>query len=203
MYEGLLPDLVVSRETMATLKSLEALLIKWNPAINLVAKSTIPSVWTRHIVDSAQLFQSVPFNDWVDLGSGGGFPGLVIATLAREFNMLAKITLVEVDQRKATFLREAVRSLGLTADVISERIEVLEPMGADVLSARALAPLDVLCGFADRHLKREGIALFPKGAGWKAEVDAARLNWHFDLDAKPSLTDSAAVVLQLKGIRHV
>lgn len=203
MSVELLPNLSVSRETFDTLKSLETLLSKWNPAINLVARSTIPSAWTRHIIDSAQIFPTMAFDTWVDLGSGGGFPGLVIAALSREFYPSAKITLVEIDQRKATFLREAARSLGLTADVLCERIEGLAPLSADVLSARALAPLDVLCGYADRHLNTRGVALFPKGAGWRAEVDFARRNWMFELEAISSKTDSEAVILQLKGIRHV
>lgn len=195
-------ELNVSRETWEKLERLSALLAKWNPAINLVSKSTIGSAWQRHIVDSAQLFPQSRFLHWADLGSGGGFPGLVIAVIASELNPEARFTLVEVDQRKATFLREAARELGVSPEVLTERIESVAPLNADVLSARALAPLDGLCGFATRHLVADGVALFPKGASWRAEVDDARRNWTFSLDVLPSQTDRQAVVLKVKEIQH-
>ncbi|MCC6863223.1 MAG: class I SAM-dependent methyltransferase, partial [Rhodobacteraceae bacterium] len=143
------------------------------------------------------------FSNWVDLGSGGGFPGLVIAILSRELCPAAKVTLVEADLRKATFLREAIRFLDLTACVITERIEHLSQMNADILSARALAPFNLLCGFADRHLAEGGFALFPKGAGWRSEVEIARKHWNFNLEVCLSKTDSSAVVLKVRGLRHV
>ncbi len=199
----LIPGLAVSRETEAKLRALEQMLAKWNPAINLVAKSTVASAWSRHILDSAQLFMNRPFSTWADLGSGGGFPGLVIAAIAAEKQPAATIILVEVDQRKAAFLREAARQLGLSVTVKVERIEALEPLDADVLSARALAPFKDLCAFADRHLVSGGVAVFPKGAGWRAEVEAAQGAWSFVLDAVPSQTDAASVVLLVKEIKHV
>ena len=195
----------VSRETEQRLRALEALLSKWNPAINLVSKSTISSAWDRHILDSVQIFAgSGPFRTWVDLGSGGGFPGLVVGVLAAEKRPDARIILVESDQRKATFLRQAARELGLTrVQVIAERIEVIAPIGADRLSARALAPLTDLCGYAAHHLLPEGTALFPKGATWRAEVAEARKSWKFDLEVRPSLVESGSVVLVMKAISHV
>lgn len=197
------PDLHVSRETEDKLRRLVALLAKWNPAINLVSRSTINAVWDRHILDSAQLYPLKPFRNWVDLGSGGGFPGVVVAVIAAELNPDAQFTLVEVDQRKATFLREAARDLAITVQVVTERIEAVAPLNADILSARALAPLDGLCGYASRHLARNGEALFPKGAGWRSEVEEARKNWTFALDVIPSRTDPQAVVLKVKEIAHV
>lgn len=199
----LLAGLDVSRETIEKLKSLEALLGKWNPAINLVSRNTIGAAWSRHILDSAQLFQIAPFRVWADLGSGGGFPGLVVAVLAAELAPDAKVVLVEADQRKATFLREAARNLGVAAQVDAHRIEEVEPLAADVLSARALAPLTVLCGFAGRHLGPGGTAVFPKGQNWQAEVDEARKRWKFDLDVRPSLVEASSVVLVMKAIVHV
>lgn len=197
------PDLSVSRETAEKLRGLSALLAKWNPAINLVSRSTIGSAWERHILDSAQLYPQHHFGHWVDMGSGGGFPGLVIAVIAAEMNPEARITLIEVDQRKAAFLREASRELGVSPNVITERIESVAPLNADMLSARALAPLDGLCGFAKRHLAQRGEAVFPKGASWRTEVEDARRNWTFTLEVVPSQTDPQAVVLKVKEINHV
>lgn len=197
------PDLHVSRETEEKLHRLAALLAKWNPAINLVSRSTINAVWDRHILDSAQLYPLQPYRNWVDLGSGGGFPGVVVAIIAAELNPDAQFTLVEVDQRKATFLREAARELAITVQVVTERIEAVAPLNADILSARALAPLDILCGYAARHLAPNGEALFPKGAGWRSEVEEARKNWTFALGVAPSRTDPHAVVLKVKEIAHV
>lgn len=205
MSEGALSRLGVSRETTDRLKSLEALLAKWNPAINLVAKSTIAEAWDRHILDSAQLYGHAParVSHWVDLGSGGGFPGLVIAALAQELDPARRVALVESDQRKATFLREAARQLGLTVSVLADRIESVPPLGADVLSARALAPLTTLCGFAQRHLAPEGVALFPKGATHQQELAEAGRDWRFDVTIHQSEIDPASVVLELKAISHV
>ena len=206
MTEISLAGLNVSRETFNRLTLLQSMLEKWNPAINLVAKSTLPDAWTRHIVDSAQLMTLAPASvlHWADLGSGGGFPGLVVAALSAERDPQRRITLVESDQRKATFLRQAARELGLLkVTVLAERIETLSPLAADVLSARALAALPQLCHFALRHLSPTGLALFPKGAQHLDEVAQARHDWHFDLSTFPSDTDPAAVVLAMKAIQHV
>ena len=206
MTQTSLAGLDVSRETFDRLSLLQALLEKWNPAINLVAKSTLPEAWTRHIVDSAQLYALAPqsVRRWVDLGSGGGFPGLVVAALSAQRDPERRVTLVESDQRKGTFLRQAARELGLTnVSVLSDRIEKLAPLNADVLSARALAALPALCGFAAQHMVADGLALFPKGAHYREEVAAARADWHFDLTTHPSETDPSAVVLAMKAIQHV
>lgn len=206
MTEAAIAGLDVSRETFDRLTALVALLQKWNPAINLVARSTIAEIWTRHIVDSAQLYRLAPSQvlHWVDLGSGGGFPGLVIGILAHELDPTRRVSLVEADQRKATFLRQASRELGLTnITVLSDRIESIPPLSADVLSARALSALSQLCGFALRHLSPSGLALFPKGVQHRAEIADAEQNWCFDVSILPSETDPAAVVLAMKAIQHV
>lgn len=194
----------VSRETEERLRHLESLLRKWNPAINLVSKSTLDSAWDRHILDSAQLYAlGSKTGHWVDLGSGGGFPGLVIACLAAGATDPLKVLLIESDQRKATFLRQAARELSLPATVLSQRIETAEPQAADTLSARALAALPQLLAFTARHMSPSGTALFPKGATWQAEVEAARKDWHFDLTTRTSATDPDAVILVLKAVSHV
>ena len=200
----LLPGLNVSRETFERLQALAELVLKWTQRINLISAASAPDIWTRHIVDSAQLFGLEPeFQHWADLGSGAGFPGIVIATLAAEHLPQAKITLVESDQRKATFLRSANRELGLSALILTDRIEALAPLGADMLSARALGPLDALLGHAARHLTSDGIALFPKGRTVDAEIATARTNWGFELDRCPSITDPEAAILRIKGISRV
>lgn len=200
------PDLLdVSRETLERLKTYEALLKKWNPAINLVSKSTLADAWTRHFIDSAQIFGLAAPNArrWIDLGSGGGFPGMVIAILAAEKNPNLKVTLVESDQRKATFLRNVARETGVEAEVIAKRIEAVDPLEADVLSARALASLDQLLSFAERHMCPSGIALFPKGTSHQQELAQANESWQFECDITPSRTQPDAVILSIGGIARV
>jgi 16S rRNA (guanine527-N7)-methyltransferase len=195
----------VSRETFDALKAYEALVQRWTPAINLVSKSTVSNVWHRHIVDSAQIFSVCPASaeKWVDLGSGGGFPGIVVAILAKELSPRLRVTLVESDLRKATFLRQAAQTLGLQATVVSKRIESLEPMSADVLSARALAPLPTLLGYAATHLAESGTAILPKGARYQDEIADARKAWSFDVDIKPSLSEAEAAILVIRNIQSV
>ncbi len=173
-------DADVSRETRARLDHLASLVRKWSPKINLVAKSTLEDLETRHIADSKQLFELVRQADhWVDLGSGGGFPGLVVAILGAEFRPGMRITLVESDARKCVFLRTALRETGVAGDVIQQRIESAKPLHADILSARALAPLPKLLGYAHRHMAPGATALFPKGTNWQTELSEARDSWQF------------------------
>ncbi|TCO73434.1 16S rRNA (guanine(527)-N(7))-methyltransferase RsmG [Rhodovulum euryhalinum] len=196
----------VSRETSARLTRYAALLRKWSPVINLVARSTLDVLEERHLLDSAQVFEHLPSRAqrWTDLGSGGGFPGLVVAILAAECAPELEVDLIESDQRKAVFLRTVAQELGLTnVTVFSERIEDVPPRGSDVVSARALAPLSALLGHADRHLARDGIALFPKGVRHAAELDEALASWRFDVQKIPSTTDPQAVILKIGGIARV
>lgn len=194
----------VSRETIAALEHFAALVQRWTPAINLVGKATVADFWTRHIVDSAQLFRFCPPNAkrWLDIGSGGGLPGIVVAILAKELLSDLCVTLVESDLRKATFLREACRSLQLSADVQSQRIESLASLQTDVLSARALAPLTTLLAYAQQHLASGGVALFPKGSQHENELAEARKAWSFDLDIQPSLSEEKAAILIIRNVRR-
>ncbi len=192
----------VSRETLEKLREFRALIERWNPAINLVSRGGLEHVWDRHILDSAQLFNLKPevADSWVDLGSGGGFPGVIIAILAEMSCSNLKVTLVESDRRKAAFLSQSVRVLGLDCEVEVVRIEDLEPRGASVISARALAPLVDLIGHAKRHLATGGTAIFPKGAGADQEVAAAHKKWKFDLVEHQSQTSPSGRILVLKDI---
>ena len=195
----------VSRETLERLSNLEALIKKWNPTINLVARSTLTDIWSRHFADSAQIFSFAPENSdhWADFGAGGGFPGLVVAILALETRPELHISLVESDLRKSAFLGTAIRDLGLSARVIAERIEDIAPLDCDVLSARALAPLPKLLGFSEGHLREDGVALFPKGARWQEEVASARENWSFGIESWPSQVDPNGKILKITGVRRV
>ena len=194
----------VSRETLERLFSFCDLVEKWNPAINLISKSGIAEIWNRHIIDSAQLFQQMPdrAREWCDLGSGGGFPGIVLAILAKQLQPNAQVILVESDRRKSVFLAQASRLLDIDVRVKTQRIEELEPQNADVLSARALAPMSDLCGYAYRHLKPDGVAIFPKGAAAQLEIEQAQKLWRFDYSLTQSYTDPTAHILSVRGIRR-
>jgi 16S rRNA (guanine527-N7)-methyltransferase len=195
----------VSRETVDRLEHFHALLQKWSPRINLVAPSTLADARERHIVDSAQVFALAPRDatTWADLGSGGGFPGLVVAILARDLAPDMRVTLIESDQRKCTFLRTVLRECEVAARVITQRIEALDPLATDVLSARALAPLPLLLEFAERHLKPGGLALFQKGAQWENEVTEARRQWQFRANPVTSITEQKSVILKIEGVSRV
>ncbi|ARO15693.1 16S rRNA (guanine527-N7)-methyltransferase [Ketogulonicigenium robustum] len=200
----LLEGVSVSRETLGQLRDFSALVLKWTQKINLISSASEEEIWQRHILDSAQVYAAIPagfsWNTWADFGSGGGFPGIVIAILASETDK--NIILVESDQRKSTFLRTAIRTLGLTnVRVESRRIEDLAPLNADVISARALAALDMLCAFAAPHLADGGICLFPKGRRAPEEIVAARASWTFDLHEIPSQSGDGTI-LRLEGLTH-
>lgn len=191
---------VVSRET-ELLEIYAALLRKWNPAINLIAPNTVAEIETRHIADAKQLVEisASTAASWVDLGSGGGLPGLVVAISKPD----CSVTLVESDQRKAAFLRNAVREMALkNVTILNARIEAVDRLDAANVSARALAPLPQLMAYVDRHLASDGIAWLMKGRNWQAEVAEARKTWQFDLKAYPSTTERDAAILEITGIRH-
>ncbi len=195
----------VSRETFEKLDAYVELVLKWNPRINLVSKSSAEQIHDRHIADSLQLAEGFTeeVETWVDLGSGGGFPGLVLAILAAERPLARRFVLVESDARKSAFLAQVSRVLALPVTIKTERIEKLEPQNADVLSARALASLTELCGFAARHLKPGGLAVFPKGASFQQEIDDAKKLWSFDVTIKTSATNPDSAILSLWNIKHV
>ena len=195
----------VSRETLPLLQCFAARVEQWNPRINLVSRHSLSDLWTRHILDSAQLFafRKPEARHWVDLGSGGGFPGIVIAILARIEMPEMRISLVESDGRKAAFLQTVAQELDLHAAIHVKRAEALPPLGADMLSARALAPLPRLLGLADRHLASDGRALFPKGAQHDKEVASSLASWRFNLQKVPSRTDRTAAILLIEGITRV
>lgn len=196
-----LPD--VSRETLARLEALVALLVRWQRIKNLVAPSTLDTVWQRHVLDSLQIVRLAPdARRWVDLGSGAGFPGLVVAAALADTDG-AIVHLVEANGRKAAFLRSAARELGLPVSVHPDRIEaVAAKLGTDfdVVTARALASLPKLLGLMQPLMGPETHALLHKGADFAAEVAEARTGFGFDLVEHESLSDPAGRILDISGV---
>jgi len=194
----------VSRETVEKLEAFEKLVVKWTQKINLIAPSTISDIRNRHTLDSLQLFAvRDDLGSWLDLGSGGGFPGIVIAIALQEHSSSAAVTLVESDNRKCVFLRQAARQLDLSINVLNTRTEQLEKHNSKTVTARALAPLPKLIGYAQPHLDPDGVLLTPKGQNWKKEVEAAQVRWSFDYDVVKSESDENAVVLKLSNIEQI
>jgi 16S rRNA (guanine527-N7)-methyltransferase len=193
----------VSRETVERLQTYVELLRKWQRSTNLIAPSTIPSIWNRHVADSAQLVALFPDAlRWIDLGSGGGFPAVVVAILlaGREG---AVVHLIESDQRKCAFLRQAIRATGAPAEVHTGRIEALlaiwrEPL--DVVSSRALAPLTRLFGLSEPLFQAGAKGAFHKGLDFEEEISEASKSWDADLVIHRSKTESAGVILE---VRHL
>jgi 16S rRNA (guanine527-N7)-methyltransferase len=198
----LLPGLGVSDATLDSLRAFDQALRKWSVAINLVSPATLSESWDRHILDSAQIFQLAPSGTrhWADLGAGGGLPGLVIAILARGSGM--RVSLVESDRRKGAFMAQQIAAQGLDAQVLTTRAEALAPLNADVVSARALAPLPRLLPMVARHLAPGGTALLPKGRRWATEQAEARADWSYDLDDLPSVIDPEARILRMTNVRR-
>lgn len=198
----------VSRETMALLDMFVEILLPWTQKTNLIARSTIPAVWTRHVADSAQLLALAPkAKTWVDLGSGAGFPGLVIAC-ALAGRPGAAVHLVESNGKKATFLREVVSRIALPATVHHVRIEDFVKnfrTRADVVCARALAPLDELLRLAHPLVQNGVPALFPKGQDIEVELTEASKYWNIEAELIPSKTNEQAriVVVRKLARRHL
>jgi 16S rRNA (guanine527-N7)-methyltransferase len=176
------------------------LVVRWNSRINLVGRADIGKLHERHILDALQLADFVPpgILRAVDLGSGAGFPGLVLAIATG-----VHFDLIESDQRKAAFLREAARITAAPAKVHACRIEVASVAPADLVTARALAPLPDLLPLAHRFLSDRGVALFPKGASADQELTGAAAKWNMRIERFPSQTDAAGVILRLSEVRSV
>ncbi|MCG8503391.1 MAG: 16S rRNA (guanine(527)-N(7))-methyltransferase RsmG [Sphingomonadales bacterium] len=191
----------VSRETLDRLKCYAALLEKWQARINLVANSTLPELWRRHFLDSAQLLPLVratgaePVETWLDLGSGAGFPGLVLAIMGA-----GEVHLAESDQRKGAFLRQVIRETGANAVVHTARIEALTPRRPDVITARALAPLDRLLPLAARHMRKESEIWLLKGQHVEEELTQASISWNMQLEEFASQSDPLGRILRIRGL---
>jgi 16S rRNA (guanine527-N7)-methyltransferase len=193
----------VSRETSAQLDRFVELLLTWQSHTNLIARSTIPVLWTRHIADSLQLLDLAPHAKvWVDLGSGAGFPGLIVASALTETDG-AQVHLIESIGKKANFLREAVRITGAPAAVHAMRVEDFvdkAPESVDVVTARALAPLPKLLSLAYPLLRKGALGLFPKGQDVASELTEAAKYWKIDASLIASRTDEKAQIIVVKRL---
>lgn len=187
----------VSRETLARLEAYAELLARWSARINLVGSTTLADLWRRHMLDSAQLQPLVPDDakTLIDLGSGAGFPGLVLAILGAR-----GVELVEADSRKAAFLREAARITEARVAIRACRIAAVPPHAVDVVTARGLAPLDRLLDLAAPFVAPGTLCLFPKGERAAQELTLARRRWTMDAAVHASIADPRGVVLRLQGI---
>lgn len=195
----------VSRETTQQLMVYESLVIKWQAHINLIANATLAALWTRHILDSAQVFALKPqAKKWCDIGSGGGFPGIVIAVFLKG-KPECHIDLVESNSKKASFLRTVIAELDLPATVHNCRIEdvyddIWQP---EILTSRALASLDNLLALGKPWLSQKTIGLLQKGRDYEIEIEYANANWTFDLVKHKSEIDQQSVILEIADVQSL
>ncbi len=204
----------VSRETIGRLETYADLLKQWQRTINLVAPKTLDDVWHRHFADSAQLYRLIPEHarELVDLGSGAGFPGLVLAIIGAEQSSSSdrsdalRVRLVESDTRKAAFLRDVTRRTGIAVDIMSTRIESITNSASlasvDVVTSRALAPLPRLLELSEPLFASDTVGLFLKGKAVNDEIDAAQRTWSFDLALKESVTDADARIAVISHLKR-
>jgi 16S rRNA (guanine527-N7)-methyltransferase len=193
----------VSRETLARLKAYADVLVDWNARHNLVAKSTLPDLWQRHFWDSAQLAPLIPSasRSLADLGSGAGFPGLVLAAMLPGLS----VTLCEATTKKCAFLELAAKRMGVPVTIQNARLEDLPQSRFDVVTARALAPLPQLLGYAQNFAGPNSVCLFLKGQNVGAELTEAHKYWNIRASQVPSQTDPSAAIVIVRelGPRHV
>lgn len=188
----------VSPEALKRLRLYHDLLVEWQEGINLVA--TADGAWERHFLDSIQLLRHLPNPDvtLVDIGTGAGFPGMVLAILGMQ-----KVHAVESDRRKMLFLKEVARITHTPITLHHTRIERLPRIGADVVTSRALAPLRQLLHYAKPQMKEDAFCVFPKGKNWAIEVADAKHAWRFDLETAPSLTHEDGVILRISHLHAI
>lgn len=192
----------VSRETLARLKAYDATLVEWSGRMNLIARSTFEDRWRRHYLDSAQLYRLIPeeAKSLVDLGSGAGFPGLVLAAMGAERGL--QVTLIESTGKKAAFLSAAAAAMALdNLSVIPERIESITISPPDVITARALARLDKLLAYTHEIAGEKTRCLFLKGQDVEDELTEATKYWHMNVVRHPSLTSAGSTILAVSNLR--
>ncbi len=189
----------VPRETMARLDAFEMLLRAENGVQNLVSTASLDRLWLRHIADSAQLLRFAPSAaaSWLDLGTGAGFPGLIVALLHR-----GPVTLVEERRLRADFLRRAATTLDVAVEIVAGKAERLAPRPFDVISARAFAPLDRLLDLGTAFSTTNSVWILPKGRNAQSELEALDPSWQGDFRLEPSLTDAEAQIVVAEGVRR-
>lgn len=192
----------VSRETLDRLKKFDALFLDWSSRHNLVARSTLDDRWRRHYRDSAQLYALIPKSarTLVDLGSGAGFPGLVLAAMGEGRGL--KVALVESIGKKAAFLQAGIDAMGLTnTAVIPQRIESITVSPPDVVTARALAQLDKLLSYAHEFASEKTVLILPKGQDVEGELTEAAKSWHMKVEKQPSVTNPGSTILVIRNLQ--
>ena len=195
--QGFAEESGVSRGTLVRLEAYAGLLVRWSARINLVGVNSLGDLWRRHFLDSIQLLAHVPpaTQSLIDLGSGAGFPGLVLAIAG-----VPQVELVEADARKCAFLREAARLTGTPVVIHNARIETVAPHIVDVVTARACAPLDRLLHLAEPFIGPDTLCLFPKGERAQEELTAANQAWTMDATCHDSSTDRRGIILCLRRV---
>ncbi|MDD3371404.1 MAG: 16S rRNA (guanine(527)-N(7))-methyltransferase RsmG [Alphaproteobacteria bacterium] len=202
--EAFFADTVVPYETKRNLFRYRDLLVEWNDRINLVAKSTLPDIATRHFLDSAQLMSYIPETalSLADMGAGAGFPGLVLAILAKGQGRKLKVYAIESIGKKADFLQAVVDDLGLNVEVRRERVENIHDLKTDVIAARALKALPDLLKYANGLMKKGSFCLFLKGKSLTEELTEAQKYWTFDQEIHQSRSDDSGQILIVKNLRR-
>ena len=193
-------DISFSRETLAQLKEFVYLLLRWQKALNLVGSSTVDDIWRRHILDSAQIYQFLkPPGCLIDLGSGAGFPGVVLAIMG-----YPAVKLIESNGKKCTFLRSVSHSLDINVEVIQCRIEEHKPsQRAAYITSRALASLEKVLIYSEPLLSRQGKCFFLKGANVAPELTKAKKKWNMDVHKHISLSNPRGVVIEIAELTSI
>ena len=192
----------VSRETLNDFCVYQELLLKWNKRINLVSNKNLENIWKRHFIDSAQIINHINAygKKIVDVGSGAGFPGVVIGLLLRDRNIDSELVLVEKSNKKVFFLNEVIRSLRLNIKIVKDNINDIEPLKADILTARAFSELGELLRIGHYHCHERGVCCFLKGENYQCELDKTLNYWFFDYDVLDSLSSNSGKIIRVKNI---
>ena len=199
----------VSRETFDCLKAYEASLNEWQQKLNLVSKNSLAEAWKRHFADSAQLFSYIPKDAKVllDFGSGAGFPGMVLAIMAKEKTPYLKVRLIESIGKKTLYLKHVAEICDVRVEILNQRIETLPPQKADVITSRAMASLDQLLKYTYRFCKKNTVCIFPKGRSYADEITESQKHWTFDCRIEKNRESSEGVILIItdlhkKGVKE-
>lgn len=190
-------NLNVSRGTLADLKAYEASLQEWQQKFNLVSNNTLENAWERHFLDSVQLFDLIPSNSKIlyDLGSGAGFPGMVLAIMAKEKTPYLKVSLIESTSKKTLYLKHVAELTKTDVEIINDRIENIKPQPVDVITSRALTALKDLFNYAIRFCDSSTVCIFPKGKKYQEEITDAQKLWKFDYELIPSQQSEEGMII--------
>ena len=192
----------VSRETFSKLELYHESLLEWQNKFNLVSKNSIDDAWNRHFIDSIQLFKYIPGNakNLLDMGSGAGFPGMVLAILFNDKTPYLKTTLVESINKKTLYLNHVKEITSTDVEIINGRVEQIKNRKFDVVSSRAMTSLVDLLEYAYPLLNKKGVCVFPKGKSWNEEIKVAKNKWNFDFEAFDSETSEEGKILLIKNL---